>query len=106
MGAGGMAPMGATFADVHPIFVASCGGTDCHGAGADDGTQFAHGEYGNPDQTVAQGYIDDTIDMIITRITSTNMDANAFGMRRMPPPGMDGLSEEDIAKVQAYADSL
>jgi hypothetical protein len=115
MGMGGMGgtddmmDMGGdvTFDQVHAILVANCAGNGCHGEGADMGA-MAKPEFANPDAATSQGYVDAEIDDIITRITSTDTDPMAFGTRRMPPSDVspDGLSAEDIATIQAYADTL
>ncbi len=107
MGAGGGGSNGVTFTEVHAILVANCGDAMCHGEGANSG-QFPHGEYGNPDEATAKGFVDDEIDAVITRITSDVTDSAAFGTRRMPPSDVnaDGLSAEEIATIQEYANSL
>jgi hypothetical protein len=57
---------------------------------------------------IAQEYVDGAIDTILTRVTSEDLDPMAFGTRRMPPPDVDpdGLTEDEIALLQAYANSL
>jgi hypothetical protein len=69
---------------------------------------YPHPEFANTDEAVAQGYVDAEIDATLTRINSTELDPMAFGTRGMPPSDVDaeGLSDDEKALIQAYADTL
>jgi hypothetical protein len=96
------------FTEVHSLLVANCTGDGtCHGNGTHSG-MYPHPEFANTDAATSQGYVDAEIDKILVRINSTVLDPMAFGTRRMPPSNIDpdGLTDEQKAVIQAYADSL
>ncbi len=97
-GAGGSPeePAGVTFGDVHPILLAACGGMACHG----DGATNNHPELASMDPATAEAVSTELAMELLDRITRM---PNAMGfMPRMADP----LSEEDIATIEAWVQSL
>jgi hypothetical protein len=91
-----------TFADVHPILQANCSGMMCHGDGATNG----HPPFAMEDMTGAEAAaVGSETNGDMNKQITNRISRAAGSMGFMPRNGM-ALSADDIATIEAWAQSL